>query len=122
MKNEEQRTKRMTPVTKLWIAICILALLSPIGVIVPRLLGAGGAWGEWGLDEVEKIAGFVPEGMRRLAEKWKAPMPDYGLPGQGKGLMGEGLGYVLAGVVGILLVAGAMYALARLLGRKNDKE
>ncbi len=111
----------MKTIRKLWIALGILALLSPLGVLIPRWFGAGGAWGEWRLDEIERIAGFVPEGMKRLAERWKAPLPDYALPGQGKGLLGQSLGYLLAGVIGIALAAGAMYLLARLLGRKNDE-
>jgi len=107
---------------KLWIGIGILALLSPLGVILPKMFGAKGAWGEWGLDEIEKIAGFVPAGMKRLAETWKAPLPDYALPGQGKGLAGESFGYVVVAIIGVALTAGLMYLLTRLLlRRKNDK-
>jgi cobalt/nickel transport protein len=107
---------------KLWIGIGILALLSPLGLILPKMFGAKGAWGEWGLDEIEKIAGFVPAGMKRLAETWKAPLPDYALPGQGKGLAGESFGYVVVAIIGVALTAGLMYLLTRLLlRRKNDK-
>ena len=44
---------------KLWIGIAILIILSPVGLILPELLKAGGAWGEWGADEIEKIAGHI---------------------------------------------------------------
>ena len=104
---------------KLWIAIGILILLSPLGIIIPKLFGAGGAWGEWGLDEIEKIVGFIPEGMKRLAKSWKAPLADYGLPNQGKGLAGESLGYVVTALIGVVSAAGLMYLVARLLGRRN---
>ncbi len=109
----------MSTVRRLWIAIGILALLSPLGVIVPKWLGAGGAWGEWGTDEIRTIMGYVPAGMKRLADRWKAPLPDYALPGQSSGLLGESLGYVLAGVIGIAFTAGAMYILTKLLTRKD---
>jgi len=109
----------MSKKKKLWIAIGILILLSPLGVIIPKMFGAEGAWGEWGLEEIEKIAGFVPAGMKRLAKIWNAPLADYGLPNQGEGLAGKSISYVIAAVVGVALTAGLMYLLARLLGRKN---
>lgn len=106
-------------VTKLWVGIGILVLLSPLGIIVPKWFGAEGAWGEWGLNEIEKITGYIPAGMKQVAEKWKAPLPDYAVPGQGKGLMVESLGYLLTGIIGIAFTGGAMYILAKLLARKN---
>lgn len=109
----------MTTVKKLWIGIGVLILLSPLGLIVPALLGAEGAWGEWGLAGIEKIAGFVPEGMKRLGETWNAPLPDYALPEQRKGFAAESLGYVLSGVIGILLTAGVVYVITRMLVRRN---
>ena len=109
----------MTTVKKMWIAVGILALLSPLGVILPRWLGTGGAWGEWSADEIERILGFIPAGMKRLTDLWKAPLPDYAVPGQGKGLLGESVGYILTGFIGIALTAGVMYVLAKLLARKN---
>ncbi|HUJ16905.1 MAG TPA: PDGLE domain-containing protein [Nitrospirota bacterium] len=109
----------MKTATKLWIVIGILALLSPLGIILPKMVGAGGAWGEWGLPEIEKAVGFVPEGMKRVAELWKAPLPDYALPHQGKGLLAESFGYVLSAIIGIVFTAGVMYLLTKLLGRKS---
>jgi len=120
--DREQITMRkmhMTTATKLWAGIGLLALLSPLGLIVPKWLGAEGAWGEWGLDKIEKVAGFVPEGMKRLAAIWKAPLPDYALRGQSKGLAGESFGYVLSAIIGIAVTAGLMYLAAKLLLRKN---
>jgi cobalt/nickel transport protein len=112
----------MSTTKKLWLGISILILLSPLGLIIPNRMGAGGAWGEWGLDEIQKIAGFVPEGMKHLAEIWKAPMTDYAMPGQSKGLVHESFGYFVTAVIGVALTAGIMYLLAKLLGRKNDKK
>jgi hypothetical protein len=112
----------MSTIKKLWIGIGILALLSPLGLILPKMFGAKGAWGEWGLDELKKIAGFVPAGMKRLAETWKAPLPDYALPGQGQGPVVESFGYVVVAIIGVAFTAGLMYFLAKLLVRKeNDK-
>ncbi len=122
MWNEQRKSNGMSIVKKLWIGIGILALLSPLGVIMPKWFGAEGAWGEWGLDEIEKIAGFVPAGMKRLATIWKAPLPDYAVPGQRTGLLGESLGYVLTGIIGVAITAGAMYSLSKLLVRRNKTD
>jgi cobalt/nickel transport protein len=122
MRNAQRKSNGMAMVKKLWIGIGILALLSPLGMIVPRWFGAKGAWGEWGLDEIEKIAGFVPAGMKRLAELWKAPMPAYAVPGQRTGLLGESLGYVVTGIIGVAITAGAMYSLSKLLVHRNKSD
>jgi cobalt/nickel transport protein len=110
----------MTTIKKLWIGVGVLALLSPLGLIIPALFGAEGAWGEWGTDAIEKIIGFVPEGMMRYAQKWKAPMAGYAVPGQGNGLAGESFGYIITGIIGIALAAGLMLLLTKLLVRKKD--
>jgi len=111
--------KSLSTIERLWIAIGLLALLSPLGLLIPKWLGAGGAWGEWGTDEIRTITGYIPAGMKRLAGRWKAPMPDYALSGRSNGLLGDTLGYVLAGVIGIAFAAGAMYILTKLLTRKD---
>lgn len=111
--------KYMTTVKKLWIGIGILALLSPLGLIIPALFGASGAWGEWGLDKIKKLIGYIPEGMQKLAELWKSPMHAYTMPGQKPGLAHESLVYILTALIGIAITAGLAYVIAKLLGRKN---
>jgi len=111
----------MATIKKLWIGIGILALLSPLGLIIPAFFGAGSAWGEWGLEEIKKLIGFIPEGMQKLAELWKSPLHDYTVPGQKPGLTHESLGYILSAVIGIAITAGLAYLIARLLGRKNKE-
>ena len=104
---------------KLWIGVGILALLSPLGIIIPNYLGAGGAWGEWTLDQIEKMSGFAPEGMKRMADAWKAPMINYAVPGQAAGPVHSSLGYIVAAITGISATAGLMYLITRLLVRKD---
>ncbi len=119
IRDEGAGNNRGRSVRKLWIGIGILVLLSPLGIIIPAYFGAGGAWGEWSLEQIEKITGFVPEGMKRTAGVWKAPMANYAVPGQGQGPVLNGIGYFLAAVIGIALTAGFMYLLAKLIARKN---
>lgn len=113
--------KKPTTLQKLWIGIALLALLSPLGIIIPRMLGAGGAWGEWGIRELERLTGFLPQGMKRDAGAWKAPLPDYAVPGQSDGIAGAGAGYLVAGIAGLLVTAAAAWCIAKALGKKHGK-
>lgn len=95
----------------LWLALAVLAVLTPLGLVVPALLGGGTAWGEWSAEELQRSLGYVPAGMQRLGEAWTSLMPDYALPGV-SGMLGESLGYVLAAVVGIGATAVAVRILS----------
>jgi cobalt/nickel transport system permease protein len=94
-----------------WIALAILALLTPLGIV-----SAGGAWGEWGLDGVRERSGVVPEGMRRSAAgAHDAPLGDYAVPGLGGSSFREGLGTVAAAFAGAGATALAAYGIGRVM-------
>jgi H+/Cl- antiporter ClcA len=113
----------MTTIKKLWMAIGILVLLSPLGFIIPALFGAGGAWGEWSLREIKKLTGYVPQGMQKHSQLWKSPLQNYAVPGQRDGLLHGSLGYIVAAVIGIAVTAGIAYLLAKILSwRQRDKK
>lgn len=122
MRGMPQNMKEMATVKKLWIGLAVLAVLTPLGLLVPSLFGAGGAWGEWGIEEVRTMLGFVPEGMERLSGLWKSPLPDYTVPGQEQGMARVSLGYFATAVIGIAMTAGLAYLLAKILGRRNKEE
>ena len=109
----------MKTTKKLWLAIGVLVLISPLGIILPTLFGAGSAWGEWNLDEIVKEVGFMPEGMKRISELWSAPFPDYA-PFAGKEVAVESMGYVLSGIIGVVMVAIVMYGITKLIAGKDD--
>jgi hypothetical protein len=103
-----------------WVALLVMAALSPIGLYLPELLRAGSAWGEWGLEEVRQMIGYTPSGMERLSDLWKAPIPDYALPGQEEApLAHRSLSYVLSAVLGVALCGGGTYVLTRWLTKGN---
>ena len=115
---------RMNEVTKsqkkLWTGIVILALLSPLGIILPRILDADDAWGEWGADTVEKLLGYVPEGLRKYAEFWKAPVSDYTFGGAESSMTVQVLSYIASGMLGILIIALVIYLISKLV-IQNDR-
>jgi cobalt/nickel transport protein len=117
MKSGSDRDKKN--LKKLWIGIAVLVILTPLGLIIPALLGAGGAWGEWTLEEIRKLVGYVPEGMERLSRVWRSPMSNYAVPGQGEGIARHGLGYFLAGLVGVAVTVLIAYLIAKLLEKRE---
>lgn len=95
----------------LWGILIGMAALSPLG-----LLASGTAWGEWGLEEIKKMVGFVPAGMARLGEIWSAPFPDYRIE-----LLGERGSYILSALVGMAIVAALVWGLSRWLAGREKK-
>jgi len=100
----------MKEIKKLWIGIGLLALLSPIG-----LLATGDAWGEWGAAQFKQMIGFIPQGLKRFAGLWHAPLADYTVSGTA-----DSTGYIISAIAGILLVALLTWILGKVLvHRKN---
>jgi hypothetical protein len=109
----------MSPERRIGLGLLALALLSPAGLFLPELLQAGAAWGEWGVEELRSMLGYVPAGLQRTADVWRAPLPDYALAGARAAPATErGLVYVLSALAGMAACGGAVYLLGRWLCRK----
>jgi cobalt/nickel transport protein len=99
---------------RLWIGILVLALLSPVGVVLPLVFDAGDAWGEWSVETIQKLIGFVPEKLKANADLWKAPIPDYNLGNEESPLHVQILSYIFSGIIGVAIIAGLMYAVKKI--------
>lgn len=112
---DDSLLKRTEPAPRslklLWTAIGALVLLTPIGALAP-----GGAWGEWGGDELKKMLGYAPSGMEKLGGVWHASLPEYSVPGVGNSLAG----YALAGAIGVGVVALAAWLLGKFLAKRES--
>jgi hypothetical protein len=107
--------------TKFWIGMAVLILLSPLGLILPEHFKAGSAWGEWGADEIQKLIGYVPQGLAKLAGLWNAPMPDYAFKGwEEKGLSYLSFAYIVSAVLGIVIIVAVIYLIGKLLTSEGD--
>ncbi len=106
---------------RLFAALLVMAVLTPLGLYLPRILSAGSAWGEWGIAEIRQMIGYEPAGMKKNADAWKAPLRNYALPGQETAPLSRlSLSYVLSALVGTALCGGGAWLLARwLTGRKK---
>ena len=94
--------------TRFWIALGVLALLSPLGIIIPAYFHAGSAWGE---GDAGKL--------------WHAPLANYAVKGmESNGLAQLSMGYILSAIVGMVVVAGVMWILGlcsvRFIARRSQ--
>jgi len=104
---------------KLWIGLIVLAFLSPLGIILPEKFKAGDAWGEWGVDALQQILGYVPAGLKKYAEIWQAPIPDYNFWGEGAALGPQIIACIISGILGILLTGSLIYILSKVIFRRE---
>lgn len=110
----------MKLISKLWLGLGILIILSPLGLILPEHFKAGSAWGEWGIDEIQKLVGYVPKGLEKLSSLWNAPLPDYAFRGgQGQSILSLSFVYILSALIGILICIGVVLILGRFLSKKE---
>jgi hypothetical protein len=104
---------------RLWIALFVLAFLSPVGIILPETFKAGDAWGEWGTDTLKQLLGYVPAGLEKYAEIWRAPIPDYNFWGEGAAMSQQIIAYIVSGLLGILMTASVVYILSKVIFRRE---
>ena len=108
-------------VKRIGAAFVALAVVAPIGLIAP-----GFAYGEGSTADVKAAFGYVPGGLRDLSGVFAAPMSGYNVPlpffdGANAPLWHAGIGYEIAGIVGIMAVGGVTYLVARLLRRGDGQ-
>jgi hypothetical protein len=108
---------------RLWWGLILLILISPLGLFLPEVFKSGPAWGEWSLAEIEKMLGFIPGGLKKLADLWTAPMSDYNLKNwEGQGLAKSSIGYILSAGLGVGIIVMVTFLLGRLLSKRNHHE
>ncbi|MBI3398963.1 MAG: cobalt transporter CbiM [Deltaproteobacteria bacterium] len=91
------------PLKPLWIALIILIILTPLG-----LLAKGAAWGEWASEELIALLGYVPEGLKGLEGLWSSIMPGYNIPGFNSPVK-SAAGYIISAALGSGLIVLIIY-------------
>lgn len=100
---------------RLWTGLLVMVVLSPLGILLPARFKSGDAWGEWDTDTLEKLLGFVPDGLKKYAEFWKAPVPDYNVGGEHAPLAVQVISYIASGALGVLVVVLVIYLIAKVM-------
>jgi cobalt/nickel transport system permease protein len=98
-----------------------IAVIAPLGLIAPGI-----AYGEGGTEDVKAAFGYVPSGLRSLSGIFSAPFGGYNVPlpffsSANAPLWHAAIGYEIAGIIGITLIGGLVYGIARLLSRGNGQ-
>ncbi len=92
-----------------------MALLSPLGIILPGKFDAEGAWGEWSADTLEKLLGYVPSGLKKTADIWAAPIRNYNFGGEVSLISTRIVSYIVSALIGIVLAWVIVLIISRLL-------
>ena len=92
----------------LWIGLCVLTALTPLG-----LIARGAPWGEWAGKELKDMLGFIPEKLRGMEKIWKAPFTDYSLSGHES----TPLEYIISALIGITAVFALSFIVIKALGK-----
>jgi len=103
------------------IFIGILIVLCPIGVILPDYFKAGDAWGEWSVESIKQRTGHEPEGMKKTAAVYTAPIPDYSLGKEDDALSKRSLNYIISGLIGTGIIVLITFGISKLMPLKQDE-
>jgi cobalt/nickel transport protein len=116
MRSEGDRVFRRN----LWLGLIIMALLSPLGLLLPKFFKAEETWGEWVPERLQGLLGYVPQGLRRTAALWKAPLTDYSANGDHPSLLFQIAWYGLSAFLGLILIVLVIYVFMRYVARHDN--
>lgn len=98
---------------KILIILLLLCVITPIGILLPAFFNAGDAWGEWSAQTVKDLVGYVPSGLAKYSDVWKAPLPDYTVNSEDTSIVHQSGYYIVSGIIG----ATATYVLVLLISK-----
>lgn len=104
-------SERARPSRAAWVAIGVLCLASPLG-----LIAAGTAWGEWDAAEIAARVGHVPPGMQAEPVLGEAPFPDYTVAG-----LGARVAYIISAFLGVAAVAAVLFLIGWSVARRRPE-
>ena len=85
--------------------LLFLSLMVPLGIGVPALFHAAGAWGEWPVETVRRQTGIEPAGMKIASDLYRAPFPEYGDGKSERSLARQSVQYVFSAFIGLGIIA-----------------
>lgn len=105
---------------KILIVLLCLCIITPIGILLPAFFNAGDAWGEWSAQTVKELVGYVPKGLEKYSDVWKAPLTDYTVKSNDKSMVHQSGYYIVSGIFGATVTYVVMLLISRLI-IKNGK-
>src|SRR5664279_916176 len=105
---------------KILIILILLCLITPVGILLPAFTSTGDAWGEWSAQTVKELVGYVPKGLRKYSDIWKAPIQDYSARREDPSIVHRSGYYLVSGILGATVTYIIMLLISRLI-IKNGK-
>jgi hypothetical protein len=105
---------------RILIILLVLCLITPVGILLPMFFNTGDAWGEWSARTVKDLIGYVPKGLAKYSEVWKAPLTDYTLNSGDKSVVHQSGFYIVSGIIGATLTYIVMLIISKIIIR-NEK-
>ena len=105
---------------KIIVFLLVLAVIAPVGILLPMAFKTNDAWGEWSAETVKGLIGYVPQGLQKYSETYKAPMTDYSLNVNDKSVTHQSLFYILSGIAGVAATFGLTFLISKFI-IKNGK-
>jgi cobalt/nickel transport protein len=104
---------------KILIILLVLCIITPVGILLPMFFNAGDAWGEWSAQTVNDLVGYVPEGLAKYSDVWKAPLPDYTVDSKDASMVHQSGYYVVSGIIGATAAYVVMLLITKLIVRNG---
>ena len=104
---------------KILIILLLLCLITPVGILLPVFFNAGDAWGEWSAQTVKELVGYVPKGLAKYSDIWKAPLPDYSCQREDPSVVHRSGFYMVSGIIGATVTYIVMLLISRLIIRNG---
>jgi cobalt/nickel transport protein len=119
LSGKEVRIKVNKLQKKILIILLLLCLITPVGILLPAYFNAGEAWGEWSAQTVKELIGYVPEGLAKYSDTWKAPLSDYTVNNKDRSIVHRSGYYIVSGIIGATLAYIIMLLFTRLIVRNG---
>jgi len=104
---------------KILVILLFLCLITPIGIMLPAFFNAGDAWGEWSAQTVKELVGYVPKGLAKYSDIWKAPLPDYNVKNTDRSIVHKSGYYIVSGIIGATITYVVMLLIAKSIIRNG---
>ena len=105
---------------KILIALLLLCLITPIGILLPMFFNAGDAWGEWSAQTVKDLTGYIPRGLAKYSDIWKAPLNDYTINSGDTSVIHQSGYYIVSGIAGATVTYIVMLLISKLIVRNGE--
>ncbi len=105
---------------KILIILLLFCLITPIGILLPAFFNTGDAWGEWSAQTVKELVGYVPKGLAKYSDVWKAPIADYLVNKEDSSIVHRSGYYLVSGIIGATVTYIVMLLISGLIIRNGE--